>query len=129
MPRSWRWRSERPYDWTTSVNGRRLRTLTGGLVRAATPDPDGRLAGGVRVEGHVLARLLGVRLLRLDAEVVLIPARLADPVLPAPRTRSAQPAAQPHPAQFARSSGLVEARRLVAACQREIESLSRPGQR
>lgn len=123
MPRSWRWRSERQYGWTTSVNGRPMRTRIGGPVLAATPDPDGRLAEGVRVEGRVLARLLGVRLLRLDAEVVLVPARLDEPLRPASPPRPAHPAAPPRPAQLGGPSGLAEARRLVAECQHTIESL------
>jgi hypothetical protein len=37
------------------------------------------LSHGVLVRAHVVARLLGVRLLRVDADVVLTPAELAGP--------------------------------------------------
>ena len=41
------------------------------------PDPSNRLSDGVLVEAQVRARLLGAPILRLDAVVVLSPARAA----------------------------------------------------
>ena len=54
------------------------------------PDQSQELSGGVVVRAHVLARLLGIRLLRLDADVVLVPGALerldvAPPQDPLPR--------------------------------------------
>lgn len=40
------------------------------------------MSGGVVVRASILARLLGLKLLRLDADIVLIPATLASPSLP-----------------------------------------------
>lgn len=42
----------------------------------ATPDSDGTLSEGVVVEADVSASLLGLRLLRVRADVVLVPARV-----------------------------------------------------
>jgi hypothetical protein len=50
----------------------------------AVPDGRGRLAEGLIVEGSLVARLLGVRLLAIDARVVLAPARLTALPQPAP---------------------------------------------
>jgi hypothetical protein len=46
------------------------------LVTALAPDADSRLADGVVVETRLLARLLGIRLLRVEGVVTLAPARL-----------------------------------------------------
>ena len=42
----------------------------------AIPDGRRRLSEGVLVEARLLGRLLGLRLLRIDAEVVIAPARV-----------------------------------------------------
>ena len=64
-----------------------------GRLLAASPDPQGGLSEGVGVEAHVLARLLGMPLLRVHADVVLVPVRLreAPPALvPAAEPRTAR---------------------------------------
>ena len=43
------------------------------------PDSSKRLSDGVVVQGSVLARLLGVKLLTLDATLLVSPAQLAEP--------------------------------------------------
>jgi hypothetical protein len=43
------------------------------------PDGDGQLSEGLLVEGRLVARLLGVRLLTIDARLALTPARLTAP--------------------------------------------------
>jgi hypothetical protein len=43
----------------------------------AVPDRRRRLSEGILVEATILARLLGIRLLKLDATVVLMPAEVA----------------------------------------------------
>jgi len=45
----------------------------------AVPDSTGNLSDGVVVEADVSARLLGLKVLRLRADVVLMPARLRGP--------------------------------------------------
>ncbi|MFC4784205.1 hypothetical protein ACT8ZV_07010 [Nocardioides sp. MAHUQ-72] len=42
------------------------------------PDGSNHLSDGVVVETHLLARVLGVRLLRVDGVVLVSPARLAE---------------------------------------------------
>ena len=61
-----------------SGSGTEQAASNGAQGLAATPDPDGRLSEGVGVEAHVLARLLGMPLLRLHADVVLVPVRLRE---------------------------------------------------
>jgi hypothetical protein len=50
---------------------------TAPILLTAVPDPRRRLSEGILVEASVLARLLGIRLLKLDATVVLMPADVA----------------------------------------------------
>ena len=47
---------------------------TAPTLLTAVPDRRRRLSEGILVEASVLARLLGIRLLKLDATVVLMPA-------------------------------------------------------
>jgi hypothetical protein len=73
-------------------------------MRRVTKSAD-RLSEGVLVEGQVRARLLGMPILRLDAEVVLAPARseasppvvveAAAPAAPERRSEPSGPAALP----------------------------------
>jgi hypothetical protein len=51
----------------------------------AVPDGDGQLSEGLLVEGRLVARLLGVRLLTIDAHLVLTPAQLTAPAARNPR--------------------------------------------
>ena len=46
------------------------------------PDADGSLADGVVVETRLVARLLGLRLLRVDGVVLLSPGRVRETPLP-----------------------------------------------
>jgi hypothetical protein len=50
---------------------------TAPTLLTAVPDRRGRLSEGILVEASVLARLLGIRLLKLDATVMLMPADVA----------------------------------------------------
>jgi hypothetical protein len=67
----------------------------------AVPDRRRRLSEGILVEASVLARLLGIRLLKLDATVVLTPAETA--------ARSAAPR-DPPALESARASNLPPTR-------------------
>lgn len=71
----------------------------------ALPDTSGRLADGTLVKASILARVLGIRLLTVEATVAVVPAAPAD----SPRTRSSgalrvrSRAAGPRLAEAARS--------------------------
>ena len=62
---------------------RRAVRATAPLVSMATPDRRRRLSEGVLVEARIRARLLGIRLLTIDATVVLAPAAVTAPSLAA----------------------------------------------
>jgi hypothetical protein len=55
------------------------------------PDAEGSLADGVVVETRLVARLLGLRLLRVDGVVLLAPGRVRPPELPVHAPDSADP--------------------------------------
>lgn len=59
-------------------------------VLSAAPDPHRRLSAGVLIEGSILARVLGMRLLTLDTTVVLVPAEVRAAASPValPTTRA-----------------------------------------
>jgi hypothetical protein len=107
------------------------RTLatTGPVALTAIPDRRRRLSDGVLVDASIHARLLGLRLLTIDATIVLVPADVAGtsptahpaaqrpaprPVPPAPR-RSV--AAGPRLAQAVRT--INEAAELLAETRRD----------
>ena len=56
-------------------------------VLTVAPDRHRRLSQGVLVEGSILAHLLGLRLLRLEATVVLMPADVNTSTGPRPAAR------------------------------------------
>lgn len=60
------------------------RLLGPGAELVVVPDADRRLGDGVVVRATVLARVLGFKLLRLEADVVLAPAELRATALPHP---------------------------------------------
>jgi hypothetical protein len=67
---------------------------TAPLVLMATPDRRRRLSEGVLVDASIRARLLGIRLLTIDAIVVLAPADVTVPSVAAhdpPRRASVRP--------------------------------------
>lgn len=82
------------------------------------PDDDARLADGVLVEADVHARVLGLRLLRLDATVVLLPAGTRPAPEPTmavrPVAASVGPAQAPPPALTDGVAPLLRARKLIA---------------
>lgn len=82
----------------------------------ATPDGKRRLSEGFLVEASVLARLLGIRLLRLEANVIVSPAALrrAAPIdYDAPVRSSVEAPALP-PARSAAIGGrLANAERII----------------
>ena len=107
------------------------RTLatTGPVALTAIPDRRRRLSDGVLVDASIHARLLGLRLLTVDATIVLVPADVAGPSgmdhraaeRPAPRPVAAAPrrsvAAGPRLAQAVRT--INEAAELLADTRRD----------
>lgn len=134
MTRSSRWRNALRGG---SRNGSRPAPVLPAGVRLV-PDPDNRLADGVLVEAQVRARLFGAPILRLDAEVVLSPAR-ADVVPEARAGVDPEPAPAPVPARPARrpaangaasvpltpGSDLARALALVQQNARDLQELDR----
>jgi hypothetical protein len=106
------------------VAARTLET-TAPVVLTATPDRRRRLSDGVLVDASIHARLLGLRLLTIDASIVLVPADVmaASPAAQPPAPRSSGPsrrrsgAAGPRLAQAVRS--LDEAAELLAETRRD----------
>jgi hypothetical protein len=87
---------------------------TAPLLLTAVPDRRRRLSEGILIEASVLARLLGIRLLKLHATVMLMPADVA--ARPAPgdppaleRARASLPPTRLYPA----GRGLAEAIRHI----------------
>jgi hypothetical protein len=86
---------------------------TAPLAVTATPDRRRRLSDGVLVDASIHARLLGLRLLTLDASVVLVPAEV-----------SATPRAAPAPAQRrAPRPSIAAPRRSIAAGPRLAQAV------
>lgn len=74
----------------------------------AVPDPRRRLNDGLLIQASVIARVLGVRLLKLDTTVILAPAEVQVPAARAApgNGRPAKPASTPTPVRAgARRSG------------------------
>lgn len=111
MSRSSSWRSARR---SASRSGSRQ-----GLDRTAStrvsPDPDGQLSGGVLIEAQIRGRLLGAPILRLDAVVVLTPARpeVVAVMAPSARPRPAPAVGVPAAVRAAPGSSLAAAQSLV----------------
>ncbi|MBX6750327.1 MAG: hypothetical protein IRY85_11775 [Micromonosporaceae bacterium] len=64
--------------------------------------PDGRLANGLVIDASILARLLGLRLLTLDARIRFVPAQFTDA---APLSPPARPPERLNPAPRLAHSG------------------------
>jgi hypothetical protein len=94
----------------------RLVRVSGRGVLTATPDRRRRPSDGLVVEASIVARLLGIRLLKLDATVVIAPADVTAPS-PAARDPLARPPARSLDARPNRSGevgrGLAEAVRSI----------------
>jgi len=80
---------------------------------ALAPDAEGDLGDGVLVETHLLARVMGIRLLRVDGVVTLTPARLV--------ASPADPRAVPLTSAMTPGAGLERAAHLLRACDRRGE--------
>ena len=91
------------------------RTLatTGPVALTAIPDRRRRLSDGVLVDASIHARLLGLRLLTVDATIVLVPADVA----------GTSPADHPAPRRAAPRSSAPAPRRSVAAGPRLAQAV------
>ena len=109
--------------------GPRAVGATAPLLSMPTPDRRRRLSEGVLLEAKIRARLLGLRLLTIDATVVLSPADVAGPAIaahdPPPRAPVGSPR-MPRSRSAAPRRGLAEAvqridegRELLAATRRD----------
>ena len=103
MPRSSiAWRARLGDSRSSVPAARRAVRATAPLVSMATPDRRRRLSEGVLVEARIRARLLGIRLLTIDATVVLAPAAPAAVTAPS----LAAPSLAAHERASVRFSGL-----------------------
>lgn len=108
MPRSSRWRSgSRSAPRSAEQPWHRNAPLVEDL--RAVPDPTSRLGDGVLVRARIRARLFGAPILRLDAEVVLVPATMdaANPV-PADGVGAVRPSTAPLGLDLARATSLIQ---------------------
>jgi len=80
---------------------------------ALAPDAGSDLGAGVLVETHLLARVAGIRLLRVDGVVTLTPARLV--------TSAGDPRAVPLTSSLTPGAGLERAAHLLRQCDRKAE--------
>jgi len=78
MPRSWlSLRARRGASRSSASATRRVQETTLRDALGAAPDPGRRLSDGILIQASVLARLAGIKLLRLEATVVLVPAEVS----------------------------------------------------
>ena len=109
MSRYGDWRAKRRTASRSTANAGPWRPGSS-VVRPASalaPDPASHLSDGVVVETRLIARLLGVRILRVDGVVHIAPARLERPT---PTTAEAR---RPVAADRQLGAGLARASRLL----------------
>ena len=110
MSRIWRRRSARRDGWTNTAEGWSGSATSQSGDHGVTP---------VVIRASVLGRLLGIRLLRLDADITLVPADLApsSTVGPFPRVVTGSAATDG-------SRDLTDARELLAHASRTLDETS-----
>jgi hypothetical protein len=91
---------------------------------AARAAPGGRLSNGLVVDASILARLLGLRLLRLDAHITLVPAALAIRSSTSPTASSRPPLPPSLATSPPRGGDLDDAVHLLASAKRELDQVS-----
>jgi hypothetical protein len=113
MSRFGRRRARQRGGWrSTASRGRSRPGRTVALPLATMqPDEESRLSDGVLVETALVARVLGLRLLRVDGTVLLAPARLHERRADTPTTTP--PSLPTDGAELEPGLHLVEARRLL----------------
>ena len=96
------------------------RSGTAAATVALQPDADSSLADGVVVETRLVARVLGLRLLRVDGVVLLSPGRVREVTFPESAPR---PAGRVAGTQDGRRAGerLALAERLIASTGSRLE--------
>jgi hypothetical protein len=89
----------------------------------ALPDRRRRPSDGILVEASILGRVLGLRLLKLDAVVMLVPADVAPPssAARAERPSPGSPAGRPQPPSTSSPARPVTGRSRLAEAVRNID--------
>ena len=87
---------------------------------ALRPDADSSLADGVVVETRLVARLLGLRLLRVEGVVLLSPGRVREEPLPVPARGSSDSVSRRHDGERP-GDRLALAERLIASTGSRLE--------
>jgi hypothetical protein len=90
------------------------------VLRVARPTTDRRLRDGWVIEASVLARLLRIRLLRLEARIALVPAALAENVDYEPTPRWLEPGRR-----LAYDGSLSDASAMLSDASRKLEETTR----
>ena len=108
------WRGRLTDSKSSSRVGPRAAESTAPLLTAA-PDRRRRLSEGTLIEASVVARLLGIKLLKLHATVMMMPADVeARPAAPPdPAALEPAPASLPPARLYPTGRGLVEASRHI----------------
>ena len=88
---------------------------------AATPDRRRRPSDGLVVKASILARLLRIRLLTLEATVVIAPADVTAPSPASPGVGARRPSTRPPRALPARSAATASGHRGLAEALRTID--------
>jgi hypothetical protein len=89
------------------------------------PDAEGSLADGVVVEARLVARLLGLRLLRVDGVVLLAPGRVREPQFPVHARGSSDPVHREHHDGVRPGERLALAGQLIASTASRLERTRR----
>ena len=107
MSRIWRRRSARRSGWTSTADGWSSAATSQGGTHGVAP---------VIIRASVLGRLLGIRLLRLEADITLVPADLgsSSTVGPSPRVVTSS-------ATTDGTGGLTDAVALLAHASRTLD--------
>jgi hypothetical protein len=130
MSRFGSWRSRRRNAWSPTVPTEHWPPgpAAGGRSTALLPDGSKHLSDGVVVETHLLARLLGVRLLRVEGTILMAPGHLvSDPgvghsAAAAPTYVTGRASRNRMAAGARAGDGLAEAARLLESSDASLQS-------
>ena len=108
-------------DGAISPRDRTTNETEMGFAVHLAPSPARRLSGGLVVDASILARLLGMRLLRLEAHVTFVPADFSAPADGYP------PQALDQPTAASLDGDLGDAVDLLAHASRTLVTIDRAG--
>ena len=115
MSRIWWRRSARRDGWMNTAEGWNGSAISQRGTRGVSP---------VVIRASVLGRLLGIRLLRLEADITLVPADLGSSSTVGPSTHVVTSSAIP-----GGTGGLTDAVELLAQASRTLDETPHPGSR